>query len=126
MTCHHFLISVRPTVFVSCLIALRRSCQYSLFTFPTVKDYQLMQVDESLALSSHYLKNFISIVNQLLQAGVESSSSDAVEATWVLSLALKGLYSILKVTQAYYLGCRLKPEACADITGAGTPVCDCD
>ncbi|XP_060768529.1 zinc finger ZZ-type and EF-hand domain-containing protein 1 isoform X2 [Neoarius graeffei] len=62
----------------------------------TVKDYQLMQVDESLALSSHYLKNFISIVNQLLQAGVESSSSDAVEATWVLSLALKGLYSILK------------------------------
>lgn len=56
-----------------------------------------MQADESLALSSHYLKNLISIVSQLLQCGVESSSPEAVEATWVLSLALKGLYSILKV-----------------------------
>ncbi|XP_053474575.1 zinc finger ZZ-type and EF-hand domain-containing protein 1 isoform X2 [Ictalurus furcatus] len=62
----------------------------------TVKDYQLMQADESLALSSHYLKNLISIVSQLLQTGMESSSPDAVEATWVLSLTLKGLYSILK------------------------------
>ncbi|KAM9441391.1 zinc finger ZZ-type and EF-hand domain-containing protein 1 isoform 2-T2 [Clarias gariepinus] len=62
----------------------------------TVKDYQLMQADESLTLSSHYLKNLISIVSQLLQTGVESSSPEAVEATWVLSLALKGLYSILK------------------------------
>lgn len=78
-----------------------------------------MQADESLALSSHYLKNLISIVSQLLQTGVESSSPDAVEATWVLSLTLKGLYSILKVTQAYYHTC--KPEACAHITEAGTP-----
>ncbi|KAI5089285.1 zinc finger ZZ-type and EF-hand domain-containing protein 1 isoform X2, partial [Silurus meridionalis] len=62
----------------------------------TVKDYQLVQAEESLALSSHYLKNLISIVNQLLQTGVDRSSPDAVEATWVLSLALKGLYSILK------------------------------
>lgn len=61
-----------------------------------------MQADESLALSSHYLKNLISIVSPLLQTGVESSCPDAVEATWVLSLALKGLYSILKVTHAYY------------------------
>lgn len=64
-----------------------------------------MQADESLALSSHYLKDLISIVSQLLQIGVESNAPDAVEATWVLSLALKGLYSILKVTQAYYLSC---------------------
>lgn len=84
-----------------------------------MKDYQLMQADESLALSSHYLKNLISIVSQLLQTGVESSSPDAVEATWVLSLTLKGLYSILKVTQAYYH--TRKPEACAHITEAGTP-----
>ncbi|XP_047665094.1 zinc finger ZZ-type and EF-hand domain-containing protein 1 isoform X2 [Tachysurus fulvidraco] len=62
----------------------------------TVKDYQLMQSDESLALSSHYLKDLISVVSQLLQNGVESSAPDAVEATWVLSLALKGLYTILK------------------------------
>ncbi|XP_056313919.1 zinc finger ZZ-type and EF-hand domain-containing protein 1 [Danio aesculapii] len=79
----------------------------------TVKDYQLVQAHESSsrndseshegqALSpssahlSHYLKNFTSIVSFLLQAGVESSAQDAVEATWVLSLSLKGLYNTLK------------------------------
>ncbi|XP_056603284.1 zinc finger ZZ-type and EF-hand domain-containing protein 1 isoform X1 [Triplophysa dalaica] len=78
----------------------------------TVKDYQLVQAhecssgsdveSEGLAASpssahlSQYLKNFISIVSHLLQVGVESSSQDAVEATWVLSLALKGLYNTLK------------------------------
>uniref|UniRef100_A0A3B4C7N7 Zinc finger, ZZ-type with EF hand domain 1 n=1 Tax=Pygocentrus nattereri TaxID=42514 RepID=A0A3B4C7N7_PYGNA len=63
----------------------------------TVKDYQLSS--SSLHSSVHpnrYLKNFISIVNHLLQTGVESSAPDAVEATWVLSLALKGLYNTLK------------------------------
>lgn len=78
-----------------------------------MKDYQLVQAhecssgsdveSEGLAASptsahlSQYLKNFISIVSHLLQVGVESSSQDAVEATWVLSLALKGLYNTLKV-----------------------------
>lgn len=76
-----------------------------------------MQADESLTLSSHYLKNLISIVSQLLQTGVESSSPEAVEATWVLSLALKGLYSILKVILAYCL-------ICAVVTKAGVPGCD--
>ncbi|TRY99292.1 hypothetical protein DNTS_003987 [Danionella cerebrum] len=79
----------------------------------TVKDYQLVQAHESSSklcsetlegpavspASAHltrYLKNFTSIVSHLLQFGVESSSQDAVEATWVLSLALKGLYNTLK------------------------------
>ncbi|XP_051521202.1 zinc finger ZZ-type and EF-hand domain-containing protein 1-like isoform X3 [Myxocyprinus asiaticus] len=80
----------------------------------TVKDYQLVQAHECSSnsnaeghfegqavspTSSHlslYLKNFISIVSHLLQVGVESSTQDAVEATWVLSLALKGLYNTLK------------------------------
>ncbi|XP_066513503.1 zinc finger ZZ-type and EF-hand domain-containing protein 1 [Hoplias malabaricus] len=74
----------------------------------TVKDYQLVQSEgsgnssESSSLThssvqpNRYLKNFISIVSQLLQTGVESSTPDAVEATWVLSLALKGLYNTLK------------------------------
>ncbi|KAG5844359.1 hypothetical protein ANANG_G00161670 [Anguilla anguilla] len=47
----------------------------------TVKDYQL---------------NFTSISSQLLQSGLDGSAADAVEATWVLSLALKGLYNTLK------------------------------
>uniref|UniRef100_A0A671K5H8 Zinc finger ZZ-type and EF-hand domain-containing protein 1-like n=1 Tax=Sinocyclocheilus anshuiensis TaxID=1608454 RepID=A0A671K5H8_9TELE len=69
----------------------------------TVKDYQLVQSHEGQAVSptsahmSRYLKNFTSIVSHLLQVGVESSVQDAVEATWVLSLALKGLYNTLKV-----------------------------
>ncbi|XP_049325560.1 zinc finger ZZ-type and EF-hand domain-containing protein 1 [Astyanax mexicanus] len=75
----------------------------------TVKDYQLVQSEEkdsslessALSLNSaahpnRYLKNFISVVSQLLQTGVESSAPNAVEATWVLSLALKGLYNTLK------------------------------
>uniref|UniRef100_A0A8C2EE56 Zinc finger, ZZ-type with EF hand domain 1 n=1 Tax=Cyprinus carpio TaxID=7962 RepID=A0A8C2EE56_CYPCA len=68
-----------------------------------VKDYQLVQAHESSTVSptsahlSRYLKNFTSIVSHLLQVGVESSAQDAVEATWVLSLALKGLYNTLKV-----------------------------
>ncbi|KAI4877405.1 hypothetical protein NFI96_011706 [Prochilodus magdalenae] len=74
----------------------------------TVKDYQLVQADESssspvssslshsAAHPNRYLKNFICIVSQLLQTGVESSAPNAVEATWVLSLALKGLYNSLK------------------------------
>uniref|UniRef100_A0A8C2KV24 Zinc finger, ZZ-type with EF hand domain 1 n=1 Tax=Cyprinus carpio TaxID=7962 RepID=A0A8C2KV24_CYPCA len=76
----------------------------------TVKDYQLVQAHESSSRNdaesyevsptsahlSRYLKNFTSIVSHLLQIGVESSAQDAVEATWVLSLALKGLYNTLK------------------------------
>uniref|UniRef100_A0A8C2A9F1 Zinc finger, ZZ-type with EF hand domain 1 n=1 Tax=Cyprinus carpio TaxID=7962 RepID=A0A8C2A9F1_CYPCA len=76
----------------------------------TVKDYQLVQAHESSSRNdaesyevsptsahlSRYLKNFTSIVSHLLQVGVESSAQDAVEATWVLSLALKGLYNTLK------------------------------
>uniref|UniRef100_A0A673GTN3 Zinc finger ZZ-type and EF-hand domain-containing protein 1-like n=1 Tax=Sinocyclocheilus rhinocerous TaxID=307959 RepID=A0A673GTN3_9TELE len=63
----------------------------------TVKDYQLGQAESpTSAHMSRYLKNFTSIVSHLLQVGVESSAQDAVEATWVLSLALKGLYNTLK------------------------------
>uniref|UniRef100_A0A8C1N781 Zinc finger, ZZ-type with EF hand domain 1 n=1 Tax=Cyprinus carpio TaxID=7962 RepID=A0A8C1N781_CYPCA len=76
----------------------------------TVKDYQLVQAHESSSRNdaesyevsptsahlSRYLMNFTSIVSHLLQVGVESSAQDAVEATWVLSLALKGLYNTLK------------------------------
>lgn len=79
-----------------------------------MKDYQLVQAHESSSrndVESHegeavsltsahlscYLKNFTSIVSHLLQVEVDSSAQDAVEATWVLSLALKGLYNTLKV-----------------------------
>ncbi|XP_035290326.1 zinc finger ZZ-type and EF-hand domain-containing protein 1 isoform X2 [Anguilla anguilla] len=79
----------------------------------TVKDYQLVQpLDhasptapaESQASGqapdqphlTRYLQNFTSISSQLLQSGLDGSAADAVEATWVLSLALKGLYNTLK------------------------------
>ncbi|XP_076130954.1 zinc finger ZZ-type and EF-hand domain-containing protein 1 isoform X1 [Alosa pseudoharengus] len=77
----------------------------------TVKDYQLVQQHDSSRTDSYsegpvpsptsthlsrYLQNFIAIISHLLQAGVDSSAADAVEATWVLSLALKGLYNTLK------------------------------
>ncbi|KAK5859119.1 hypothetical protein PBY51_003209 [Eleginops maclovinus] len=77
----------------------------------TVKDYQLIQSQDSTAaglpgqsegdgcsktLLSRYLRNFTSIISHLLQASQDNGSPDAVEASWVLSLALKGLYNTLK------------------------------
>ncbi|KAG7515736.1 zinc finger ZZ-type and EF-hand domain-containing protein 1 [Solea senegalensis] len=77
----------------------------------TVKDYQLIQSQDSTTatlpgqpegqecpktLLSRYLSNFTSIISHLLQASQDNGSHDAVEASWVLSLALKGLYNTLK------------------------------
>nr|XP_019941221.1 PREDICTED: zinc finger ZZ-type and EF-hand domain-containing protein 1 isoform X3 [Paralichthys olivaceus] len=77
----------------------------------TVKDYQLIQSQESTPASlpgqsedqgspktllSRYLSNFTSIISHLLQTSLDNGSPDAVEASWVLSLALKGLYNTLK------------------------------
>uniref|UniRef100_A0A8C5C4J4 Zinc finger ZZ-type and EF-hand domain containing 1 n=1 Tax=Gadus morhua TaxID=8049 RepID=A0A8C5C4J4_GADMO len=63
----------------------------------TVKDYQLIQPqDSSWALISRYLDSFISIISHLLKGSPDPGSPDAVEASWVLSLALKGLYNTLK------------------------------
>uniref|UniRef100_A0A8C4EGY5 Zinc finger, ZZ-type with EF hand domain 1 n=1 Tax=Dicentrarchus labrax TaxID=13489 RepID=A0A8C4EGY5_DICLA len=47
-------------------------------------------------LLSRYLSNFTSIISHLLQTSQDNGSPDAVEASWVLSLALKGLYNTLK------------------------------
>lgn len=77
----------------------------------TVKDYQLIQSQDSTTtglpgqsegqgcpktMLSRYLSNFTSIISHLLQTNQENGSPDAVEASWVLSLALKGLYNTLK------------------------------
>uniref|UniRef100_A0A665UY28 Zinc finger, ZZ-type with EF hand domain 1 n=1 Tax=Echeneis naucrates TaxID=173247 RepID=A0A665UY28_ECHNA len=63
----------------------------------TVKDYQLIQSQDSTTmLLSRYLTNFTSIISHLLQTSQDNGSPDAVEASWVLSLALKGLYNTLK------------------------------
>uniref|UniRef100_A0A8C9XCB0 Zinc finger ZZ-type and EF-hand domain containing 1 n=1 Tax=Sander lucioperca TaxID=283035 RepID=A0A8C9XCB0_SANLU len=63
----------------------------------TVKDYQLIQSQDSTAtLLSRYLINFTTIISHLLQTSQDNGSPDAVEASWVLSLALKGLYNTLK------------------------------
>lgn len=83
-----------------------------LFVF-TVKDYQLIQSQDSTvaslpgqtegqasskALLCRYLSNFTAIISHLLQTSHDNGCPDAVEASWVLSLALKGLYNTLKVT----------------------------
>ncbi|KAM8835522.1 zinc finger ZZ-type and EF-hand domain-containing protein 1 isoform 1-T1 [Synchiropus picturatus] len=74
----------------------------------TVKDYQLIQSQDSRlpgqpesqssskSLLSLYLSDFVSIISHLLQNSLDNSSTDAVESSWVLSLALKGLYNTLK------------------------------
>uniref|UniRef100_A0A4W6EG63 Zinc finger ZZ-type and EF-hand domain containing 1 n=1 Tax=Lates calcarifer TaxID=8187 RepID=A0A4W6EG63_LATCA len=77
----------------------------------TVRDYQLIQSQDSTTASlpgqaegqgspktllSRYLSNFTSIISHLLQTSQDNGSPDAVEASWVLSLALKGLYNTLK------------------------------
>ncbi|XP_067328154.1 zinc finger ZZ-type and EF-hand domain-containing protein 1 [Anolis sagrei] len=72
-----------------------------------VKDLQLVQPcgrddrngnggnPEGLLLRP-YIPHFVFIACHLLQSGVDSGSPEAVEATWVLSLVLKGLYKALK------------------------------
>nr|XP_045015573.1 zinc finger ZZ-type and EF-hand domain-containing protein 1 isoform X2 [Jaculus jaculus] len=68
----------------------------------TVKDYQLVQkgggqeYGNSQAQLSQYSQHFAFIASHLLQASMDSHCPEAVEATWVLSLALKGLYRTLK------------------------------
>uniref|UniRef100_A0A8C2QFK9 Zinc finger, ZZ-type with EF hand domain 1 n=1 Tax=Cricetulus griseus TaxID=10029 RepID=A0A8C2QFK9_CRIGR len=68
----------------------------------TVKDYQLVQkgggqeCGTSQAQLSQYSQHFAFIATHLLQTSMDSHCSEAVEATWVLSLALKGLYKTLK------------------------------
>ncbi|KFU95910.1 Zinc finger ZZ-type and EF-hand domain-containing protein 1, partial [Chaetura pelagica] len=68
----------------------------------TVKDYQLIQKcgqegSDSQAQLKQYLQHFVLISTHLLQTSMDSSYAEAVEATWVLSLALKGLYRTLKI-----------------------------
>ncbi|XP_062031240.1 zinc finger ZZ-type and EF-hand domain-containing protein 1 isoform X1 [Lepus europaeus] len=68
----------------------------------TVKDYQLVQkgggqeVGSAQAQLSQYSQHFALIASHLLQTSMDSHCPEAVEATWVLSLALKGLYKALK------------------------------
>lgn len=67
----------------------------------SVKDYQLVQKcgqdDGELQSQLHqHLQHFVFITSHLLQASIDSSFTEAVEASWVLSLALKGLYRTLK------------------------------
>ncbi|XP_069827246.1 zinc finger ZZ-type and EF-hand domain-containing protein 1 [Dendropsophus ebraccatus] len=67
----------------------------------TVKDYQLMHNTDSDGHLTQgnlkkYLHHFASISRHLLQSNLDNSCAEAVEATWVLSLALKGLYKTLK------------------------------
>lgn len=67
-----------------------------------VKDYQLVQkggqeCSDSQAQLSQYSQHFAFIASHLLQTSMDSHCPEAVEATWVLSLALKGLYKTLKV-----------------------------
>lgn len=66
-----------------------------------MKDYQLSQKGSECSTSqarlSQYSQHFAFIASHLLQTSMESHCPEAVEATWVLSLALKGLYKTLKV-----------------------------
>ncbi|XP_075417283.1 zinc finger ZZ-type and EF-hand domain-containing protein 1 isoform X2 [Tenrec ecaudatus] len=68
----------------------------------TVKDYQLVQkggdqeCSDSQAQLSQYSQHFALIASHLLQTSMDSHCPEAVEATWVLSLALKGLYQTVK------------------------------
>ncbi|XP_074153872.1 zinc finger ZZ-type and EF-hand domain-containing protein 1 isoform X2 [Sminthopsis crassicaudata] len=67
----------------------------------TVKDCQLVRPcgqgggASPTPLSAH-LRHFTFISSHLLQSSLDPGCPEAVEATWVLSLALKGLYGTLK------------------------------
>lgn len=72
-----------------------------------MKDYQLIQKcgqegSDSQTQLRQYLQHFVLISTHLLQTSMDSSYAEAVETTWVLSLALKGLYRTLKVPDTEY------------------------
>ena len=73
-----------------------------------MKDYQLVQKgggqegSDSQAQLSQYSQHFAFIASHLLQTSMDSPCPEAVEATWVLSLALKGLYKTLKVMLSFF------------------------
>ena len=73
-----------------------------------MKDYQLVQKgggqegSDSQAQLSQYSQHFAFIASHLLQTSMDSHCPEAVEATWVLSLALKGLYKTLKVMLSFF------------------------
>lgn len=56
----------------------------------------------SQARLSQYAQHLAFIASHLLQTSVGSHCPEAVEATWVLSLALKGLYKTLKVMVTFF------------------------
>lgn len=56
----------------------------------------------SQAQLSQYAQHLAFIASHLLQTSMDSHCPEAVEATWVLSLALKGLYKTLKVTVTFF------------------------
>uniref|UniRef100_UPI00398EF9C9 zinc finger ZZ-type and EF-hand domain-containing protein 1 isoform X2 n=1 Tax=Pristiophorus japonicus TaxID=55135 RepID=UPI00398EF9C9 len=67
----------------------------------TVRDYRLTQVCEPEYTAAQpqliqFLQHFMLIYSHLLQTNMDSSFPDAVEATWLQSLALKGLYKTLQ------------------------------
>ncbi|XP_062887585.1 zinc finger ZZ-type and EF-hand domain-containing protein 1 isoform X3 [Mobula hypostoma] len=67
----------------------------------TVRDYRLMQVSQAEWMTTQaqlvqFLQQFMLIYSHLLQSNIDSSSPDAVEVTWLQSLALKGLYKLLQ------------------------------
>ncbi|XP_051891309.1 LOW QUALITY PROTEIN: zinc finger ZZ-type and EF-hand domain-containing protein 1 [Pristis pectinata] len=67
----------------------------------TVRDYRLTQVCEPEWMTTQsqliqFLQHFMLIYSHLLQTNMDSSFPDAVEATWLQSLALKGLYKMLQ------------------------------
>ncbi|XP_069741096.1 zinc finger ZZ-type and EF-hand domain-containing protein 1 isoform X2 [Narcine bancroftii] len=67
----------------------------------TVRDYRLKQVCDLEWTSTQpqliqFLQHFMFISSHLLQTNMDSSFPDAVEATWLQSLALKGLYKMLQ------------------------------
>ncbi|XP_078081314.1 zinc finger ZZ-type and EF-hand domain-containing protein 1 isoform X6 [Mustelus asterias] len=67
----------------------------------TVRDYRLTQVCKPEYTAAQpqliqFLQHFMLIYSHLLQTNIDSSFPEAVEATWLQSLALKGLYKMLQ------------------------------
>ncbi|XP_048468365.1 zinc finger ZZ-type and EF-hand domain-containing protein 1 [Rhincodon typus] len=67
----------------------------------SVRDYRLARVCKPEYTAAQpqliqFLQHFMLIYSHLLQINIDSSFPDAVEATWLQSLALKGLYKTLQ------------------------------
>eukprot|EP00079_Xenopus_tropicalis_P033324 XP_017947095.1 PREDICTED: zinc finger ZZ-type and EF-hand domain-containing protein 1 isoform X2 [Xenopus tropicalis] len=97
----------------------------------TVKDNQLIHQSDSENQGlqeqlKKYLQHFACITSNLMKSNLNNGSAEAVEATWVLSLSLKGLYKTIKVLSIMLYSSKKEISAVSEKDDSGSEKQDQD